>query len=347
MRAFRLLGLLALLCILLPGASTAADAPVLKDEKLAGSSGNDKTGWPTHLRFLTGPNGGQWFMLGDPIAEVLSKAVIPTSSRMGGGVANISSINQKLGDVGFTLTCFMGAAESGEAEYQSIKMDNAILMTNVYPQVLYFLIRKDFAEKNGIDSVETLLQKKMPLRFAALKPGTASEFILSLLLKYGYNTSFDKLREQGWTISFNNYAETADNFVSGELDCFAYTAGTTVPLIQVMEEHTEVMILPLDQKVLDLLTAKFKTSTYIIQPGIYKSITKPVRTLGDYASFVVRKDLPDDLVFAINKALWEGRDSIAEVIKDFGLLSPETALPTGLPAHPGSVKFWNSIKKSK
>jgi len=326
-----LLPLVFCLSCFLPLAAQAAPSP--------------KPGWPTHLRMLTGPNGGQWFMMGEPIAEVLSKSVTPTTSRMGGGMANIESINTGTGDLGFSLTCFLGASQSGEEEYRDIRFDNSMLMVNVYPQVLYFLLRKDFAEKHGITGVESLLKQKMPLRFASLKPGTASEFILNLLFKYGYKTSFEQLREQGWIISFNNYAETADNFVSGELDCFAYTAGTTVPLILTMEQHTEVVLLPVEQPVLDLLSDKFKTSTYTIQPGDYACVTTPIKTLGDWTCILVRKDFPADLVSAINKALWEGRDYISGVIKDFGGLSPHTALPKGLEAHPGSVEFWNSLGK--
>lgn len=304
-----------------------------------------KSGRPAHLRLLTGPNGGQWFFLGDPVAEALSKSVLPTSSRIGGGLSNIGNVGQKTSDLGFSLACFLGAASSGEEEYKNIKLDNVALMVNIYPQVLYFLLRKDVADKHGITSVETLLQKNIPLRFASLKPGTASEFILSMLLKYGYGKNFDALRNQGWTVSFNDYAETADNFVAGRLDCFAYTAGSTAPLIKAMEEHTEVLILPLEPKVLEMLANKFKTTTYVIQPGSYKSVTTPIATLGDYTCLVVRQDLPEDLVFAINKALWEEKDSIASVVKDFGALSPATALPAGLPTHPGSVRFWESLQK--
>ncbi len=50
------------------------------------------------------------------------------------------------------------------------------------------------------------------------------------------------------------------------------------------------------------------------------------------------------MVYAINKALWEQRDVISGVIEDFGRLSPQTALPQGMEAHPGSVTFWNSLK---
>ncbi len=306
-----------------------------------------RKGWPSHLRLLSGPNGGQWFMMGEPIAEVLSRHVAPTTSRIGGGVANIASINTRRGDIGFSLTCFLGAAQSGEKEYQNIATDNVSLLATVYPQVLYFLLRKDFADKYNITSVESLLRMKAPVRFASLKPGTASEFILNLLFKYGYNTDFAKLREQGWTLAFNNYAETADNFVSGDLDCFAYTAGTVVPLILAMEKHTQVVVLPIDQKALDLLQDKFKTHTYTIKPGVYDSVRAPVKTLGDFTCLLIRKDLPDDLVFAVAKALWDNKKNIADLVVDFDGLSPDTALPQGMPAHPGARAFWRASAKKQ
>ncbi len=108
-----------------------------------------------------------------------------------------------------------------------------------------------------------------------------------------------------------------------------------------------MLILPLDTNILDMLAAKFKTRTFTIQPGAYKNVKVPIQTLGDYSCLVVRRDLPDDLVFTITKTLWEERDFIAGVIQDFGALSPETAVPPGLPVHPGSVKFWESLASVK
>lgn len=311
---------------------------------VAGSSvAAEKAAWPPHLRFLTGPNGGQWFVMGEPLAEVLTRDVLSTSSRIGGGVDNVSSVSDKRGDLGFTLNCFLTTKDMEDSPFKDIKLDNAVLMANIYPQVLYFLVRKDFAERHGITDVGSLLQQRVPLRFASLRPGTASEFILTLLLKYGYGTSFEKLREQGWSIQFNNYAETADNFVDGQIDCFAYTAGVSVPLIKTMENHTDVRILPISAEVLAKMTEKVGTTTYTIDPGDYKSVTAPLQTLGDYTCLVVRKDLPDDLVYAITESLWKNKAYIAKNTEDFGLLQPETALPPTLPAHPGSVRFWKGL----
>jgi len=300
---------------------------------------------PAHLRFLSGPNGGQWFTAGERFAPILTRYVAPTTSRIGGGVANISAIDKRAGDLGFTLTCFLGAARSGEHEYKSMATTNVSLMANVYPQVLYFLMRKDVADKYGITDVASLLKQRAPLHFASLKPGTASEFILNMLLKYGYDTNYDKLREQGWSLEFNNYAETADNFVEGTLDCFAYTAGTEVPLILAMEKHTKVVVLPIEQQVLDLLEKRFNTRTYIIPPGLYTSVTKPIATLGDSTCIIVRKDLPDSIVYEITKALWENKSSLVDAVKDIQALSPKTAMPPGFDIHPGAKKFWDSLIK--
>ena len=299
---------------------------------------------PAHLRFLSGPNGGQWFTAGERLAPILTRNVAPTTSRIGGGVANIAAVDKRLGDLGFTLTCFLGAAQSGEPEYQSMAAENVTLLANIYPQVLYFLMRQEVADKYGVKDVASLLQQRAPLRFASLKPGTASEFILNMLLKYGYDTNYTKLREQGWSLAFNNYAETADNFVEGTIDCFAYTAGTEVPLILTMEKHARVVVLPVEQRVLDLLEKRFKTCTYTIQPGLYTSVTAPIATLGDSTCIIVRKDLQEDTVFAITKALWENKNGLVDAVKDFQALSPQTAMPKGFDIHPGAKKFWDSVK---
>ncbi|SHN70772.1 TAXI family TRAP transporter solute-binding subunit [Desulfovibrio litoralis] len=311
----------------------------------AENSKKDENKWPAHLRIVTGPKGGQWFQMGKPLADALSKDVLPSSSRSGGGLSNINDINNNTADMGFTLACFLGAAQSEEPAYQHIAMKNVTMMSNIYPQVFYVLVREDFAATHNIDSMEALLAQKIPLRFASLKPGTASEFMLNMLLQHGYNTSFEALKEQGWQISFSDYAEIADRFVDGDIDCFAYTAGTDVPLIRTLEEHTQPRILPLSPEVLATLSKKFKTRTYTIQPGTYKNVTKPILTLGDTTCLIIRKNIPDSLAFAMTKAVWENRKAITEVIKDFGSISPETAMTEGLPIHPGAKEFWETLKK--
>ncbi len=299
--------------------------------------------WPRSLKILTGSPGGQWDTLGNSIAGVLTSSVLPSSCRLGGGIGNINRINKNLEDMGFSISCFLRSTELQEdLNIESFWRDTTLL-TPLYPQVLYILIRKELAEKYNINNLGDLLQKQIPIHFASLKKGTGSYYLLKLLLKYGYNTSFTKLKHQGWHISFNNYSEIADNFVNRQLDCFAYTAGSEVPLILSMEKFIDIRLLPISRKILEPLHEKLHVNIHTLQPGIYKSVTSPVTTLSDYACLVVRKDLPETLAYEINKALWKNKDYIRQDVKDFRFFGPEIALQTGIELHPGSRKFWNEI----
>lgn len=311
---------------------------------ITGAQAQNKAGWPDQLKFMSGPPGGNWFALGTALSEMWSKNVIQTTSSSGGGVANILNADAKKGDFGFTVASLLGAAIAGEEDFEGKAVKNSVIMANLYTQYTYFIMRKDFAEKNGIKSVDDMIAKDIPIRFATLKPGTASEFVIKALFKKGYNTNYDQLKKKKWTFEFTSYEGGADLLADNHLDCFAFSVGKVASIVMNIESNTPIVILPVGQKALDALAAAYGTTTFTIQPGTYKSVTSPVKTIGDYTCIVIRKDLPDSLVYELNKALWANRDSLAMAVKDISELNPKEALPTGLPAHPGSEQFWKSVK---
>lgn len=311
---------------------------------ITGAQAQNKAGWPDQLKFMSGPPGGNWFALGTALSEMWSKNVIQTTSSSGGGVANILNADAKKGDFGFTVASLLGAAIAGEEDFEGKAVKNSVIMANLYTQYTYFIMRKDFAEKNGIKSVDDMIAKDIPIRFATLKPGTASEFVIKALFKKGYNTNYDQLKKKKWTFEFTSYEGGADLLADNHLDCFAFSVGKVASIVMNIESNTPIVILPVGQKALDALAAAYGTTTFTIQPGTYKSVTSPVKTIGDYTCVVIRRDLPDSLVYELNKALWANRDSLAMAVKDISELNPKEALPTGLPAHPGSEQFWKSVK---
>lgn len=109
-------------------------------ETRAAEPSQNKADWPSHLRLVTGPEGGQWFVLGEAIAGVFSREVLNSTSRMGGGLSNIGALNERTADIGFTLASFLGAAESDEPEYKTLNLNNTTLLARIYPQVLYVII---------------------------------------------------------------------------------------------------------------------------------------------------------------------------------------------------------------
>lgn len=317
---------------------------VLALAMVLGAGAQNKAGWPDQLKFMAGPPGGNWFALGTALSEMWSKNVLQTTSSTGGGVANILNTDLKKGDFGFSVVSLVGAALAAEEDFANKDIKNAVVMANLYTQYTYYIIRKDFADKHGIKSFDDVVNKNIPVRFATLKPGTASEFVIKAMFKKGYGTDYEKLKKKGWTFEFTSYENGADLMADNHLDLFAFSVGKVASIVMNIESSTPIYILPLGQPALDALAKAYGTTTFTVEPGVYKSVKEPVKTIGDYNCLVVRKDLPDSLVFELNKAMWANRASIAAAVKDFGELTIKDALPANLPAHPGSVQFWKQAK---
>ena len=73
---------------------------------------------------------------------------------------------------------------------------------------------------------------------------------------------------------------------------------------------------------------------------LYKSVKKPVKTVGDYTCIVVRNDIPDSLAYDLCKSLWENKANLAKAVKDIDELTPQIAVPNGVPTQAGALKFW-------
>ncbi len=313
----------------------------------------EKLGWPGALNLLAGPQGGQWHALGQEMEKLFRETGIPTQNSVGGGVENLRKVGAGEADIAFTLYSFLGAAGAGEKELPEVKLDNVRLLVNLYPQVLYLIVRKEVAARHNLETLGDLLKVTEPIRFSTLPKGTGSEFIFNMLLKSAYRTSYDQLGGQGWKIDFKSYAEITRLFLAGELDVCAYTAGPGTYLIPALEEKKlDAVLLPVDEEMLDLMTHQFMTITYVIQAGDYKSVTEDILTLGDYSCLVAQTALPENLVYNINKILWDKKNVLAGVSEDMNHLSPRFAIAGQSKVHPGSLKFWNTpemeaLKKKK
>ena len=310
----------------------------------------DKTGWASQLRFMSGPPGGSWEALGTALSDTWTASGLPkTASLTGGGVSNILNVHAKRGDLGFSVASLLGAAVKGEADFKNRVVDNAVIMANIYTQYTYFVMRKDFAQKNNIKSVEDIINKKTALRFATLKPGTSSEFIVKALFEKGYGFDYKKnFQDWGGSVEYVSYSGGTELLADNHLDCFAFSIGRTASTLMNIENQVDVVLLPVGQDALDKLSDAYGTVTFTVAPGIYKSLpegSEPVKVVGDYTCIVVRKDLPESLVRELNRVLWEHKGELANAVSDIEELAPETALPEKIPAHEGSVKFWKGLSR--
>lgn len=295
-----------------------------------------------NYRFVSGPQGGNWFVLGGAISSYLSADGMNTSSSTGGGVSNVLNVNRGKADLGFTVGSLLGAAAKGEGKFKK-PTENAVVLANLYPQITYFIARKDFVEENNIKSLKDALAVDS-LRIASLKPGSSSEFVVSSLFKLGYDESWQSIKEGGGKVEFASYSDGAGLIADNHIDMFAFSVGKIASIIMNIESQTDIVILPVEDDALQKLSSSYGTGTHIIEPGIYKSVTENVQTVGDFTLCVIRKDIPDSEVEKMAAVLYKNKGKLETTIKDFSAFNATDAVSATLPMHPAAKAYWKSLQ---
>ncbi len=290
-------------------------------------------------RFNSGPQGGNWFVLGGAISAYFSEDGVPTSSSTGGGVSNIINIDKGKADFGFTVGSLVGAAHAGEKTFKG-KVENTVIFANLYPQVTYFVARKDFVEKNNIKSLKDIFSAPK-LSFATLKPGTSSEFVIRSLFDIAYEQDWKSIKKNGGKVQFASYSDGAGLIGDGHIDVFAFSVGQNASIILNIESQTDIVILPVENEALQKLSDAYGTSTFTVKPGYYKSVTSDVQTVGDFTVLITNKNVDAKVIEAAAASLNKNAPNLAATVKDFSAFSPEVAI-SKLPMHDAAKKYWQT-----
>lgn len=263
-----------------------------------------------NLRFMTGPVGGNWNILGEVLADAWRNAGIANvRTNIGGGVSNILNIHAKRCDIAFSVLSLFHAAIKGDGDFKGRSVDNAMLLTNLYTQYTYFIIRKDFASKYNINNLEDIIANKIPVRFATLKPGTSTEFIIKAIFDKAYNLDYKtEFRKWGGSVEYVSYQGGYELLSDKHLDMFAFSVGKSSQAVQNILSKLEIKILNISQDALNKLAQAYGT--------ISVKINNNISTVGDYACLVVRKDLNQALIYNLCKAIWASRDEILKSVPD-------------------------------
>jgi len=114
--------------------------------------------------------------------------------------------------------------------------------------------------------------------------------------------------------------------------------------MDILTQH-DVTFVPIDGPVRDEIISQFPFFTSeIIPANTYNRQPEDIQTIAVQAIMVVREDLPDDIVYAMTKAMFENLETIKTGHARGYDLRPEKALD-GLtaPLHPGAERYFREI----
>jgi len=289
---------------------------------------------PVQLTFSTGSMGGGFFAIGGGIADYVSKnveGVYLTAVTSGGVVENINRLDSGLADFGMINTQDPPLAWEGKDPYAKPFQK----MRGI--GILYMQAGQPFTLKSS--GIKTYMDLKGKVVCAGSPGGSMHREFYNWVLAHGLDPEKDFRK----TV-FLPAREAMEALKTGQVDVVMEISTLPTPTIAELALTKEVHILEFAPGYRDKLMKEMpKYLPVVIPAGAYRGIDHDIETVGTGAMFGCRADLPDDLVYAVTKAVYskEGLAYLAQVHAAGAGISLENAtrwIP--IPLHPGAEKFY-------
>jgi uncharacterized protein len=285
-------------------------------------------GWPKSLAIGTASPGGTYYVYGQALADILGKelGIEVTAQATQGSTRNIILIESRQAMLGLITMGIGWEAWNGTGEWtkgQRFRAMRAVLP--MYDSPFQIAVPK----RSGVKSLEELGGKRVG---AGPRGGTSGT----------YASAFFKALGIPAILAYGSIEETASQITAAQLDGLVLATGVPVPALLELDQKERMEFIPLTAeqiKVLKQLAPELSDSTIPI--GAYPSLTVDYLTVGVFNFVVAHKDLPEDLVYRMVKAVF---DNHARLLKAHS--AARETIPaninrdTFLPIHPGALRYY-------
>jgi TRAP transporter TAXI family solute receptor len=290
------------------------------------------------LSIATGGTGGVYYPYGGGLAKVLNEnipGVRASAEVTAASVDNLKLIRDQKADIAFTLADTLADAVAGKGPFAGAPVPAAALA------VLYSNYTQIVALAGcGCSAVRDLRGKVV----STGSPGSGTELIaFRILTAAGLDPHRDVIR-QGLGAS-----ESADALKDGKIDAFFWSGGLPSAAVQDLSHSPGIAIKLLPSA--DLLPALQRDHGPLyfrldLPAAAYPGVSEPIPVVGVANVLVVNRSMPDDLAYAITRALFDHQAELAAIHPEARNLSLQTAT-TGSPApiHPGAARFYQERSK--
>jgi TRAP transporter TAXI family solute receptor len=283
--------------------------------------------WPKTLTLGTASVGGTFFVYGQVWASLVNERLgtnISTQQTQGPN-QNIILTDSKQIEFGMTTMGVALQAWEGKGDWTKGKQyRNIRAMFPMYDTPFHFIA----LEKSNIRSVKDLAGKRSGV---GPRAGTCGTYFPLFFKTLGIET----------TIRNGQASDMAANLQDGLIDAFPFCAGIPIAAYSELETTNKVRFFTFNADELKKIKAALpELSDSTIPKGTYKQLTEDHATVGVYNFAIAHKDMPEDLVYAITKAVLE---SNPQMVKGHAA-AKETVLQnwnrnTFLPFHPGTIRY--------
>lgn len=326
-----------------PVEQTTAAGSVAADSSSAG----EEVVKPRTLTFATQSVGSTAYARTAALAQVMNSYLpegwsVETQPISAGGPAGTLLVEEGTTDMGEGINISNKLLVEGKYQegIEPLKNCSSILGGTDYAYYL-IMFTDEFQKKNGVATLEEVVEKKIPFRLVTKANGSAGELGANQLLNI-LGITYEDITSWGGEVYHIAPAEMGDMLKEGRADISIDIVGLGQAAMSELT-LTKTMFFP---QLSDDTLAGLADLGYVIKDMPAESWggqTEDIKTATNSANITVSNGLPDDVVYAMTKAIVEHKDELVELVPVMEQYDPATsgeASRNGLPLHPGAIKYY-------
>lgn len=294
------------------------------------------------IEWTSGQLGGSWFTMSAGIAKIIETAnndlrikVVP-----GGGVTNPSKINKGRSQIGISVGPLAYLAGKGKDVYNNKPHTNISMIGMSLSDTKFHVIR---AADSKYKNIGELLTKGENQKIGITKVGSSDEKIFSWIMKY-YGTSYSKLKERGFKITFANVNELSSQYKDGMTDYVVLNTGAPNGGVIDMLISRDGEVSQLPAKLLTHLKATYSMTDTTIPKGLYKGQNSTSLTANSAAILLVSNTLSTQTVYKITKSICEKQSTLSDIHASMKVFDCKIAVKSRpVPVHAGALKYYKEM----
>ncbi|HET7578341.1 MAG TPA: TAXI family TRAP transporter solute-binding subunit [Bacillales bacterium] len=313
--------------------SSSGDSSSGQSSDSGGGSGSS-SGKTLDITFSTATTTGVYYPLGAALSKMWNdkvQGVKVSSQASDGSVQNLHLMQQGKINMALTTVGVLYNAYNGKAKFKGNPFKDVRIIAALYPNVGQIVARKG----SGIHSIADIKGKK----FVPGAPGSSTR-VLSNHILAAYGLTFKDTKAQ-----FVGFTQAAQLMRNKQIDVTDVMAGLPTSAVVEMLSTANGEIVPIDEQHIKKMQSKYPwLFGYDIPAGTYDGQDKAVHTVAQANMLIVPKDMPEDIVYNLTKAMWDKanittiRNSVAAA-KNMKLENATTGL-AGVPLADGAKKFY-------
>ena len=288
------------------------------------------------LTLASGSPGGAYYPLGGGMSVIIQKTVEGfrcAAESTGASVENSRLVGNGDSDMGMVMGSVAFKAVQGEKPFE--KKFDLVSLFQMYPAPEHIVT----TAQSGIKQIADLKGKKVSIDV----PGSGcSTMAKAILEEAGFNL------EKDLTIANLSQTESVQALKDGIVDAVFFNFAYPGSAVMDLAATRDIVLVPVDQKLADKVIKKYPYYVKIVIPGkAYTKVDYDVLYLGDSNVMIANKKMKNDVAYKVVKAIYsnvkEGKYALINIHPVAAQLTPQNAVNSPLPLHPGAAKYFKEV----